>query len=64
MEGEHQAAINRMGRASRGAFRSAPLGIVAAESKLAPARARFNRRWARFAQRLLPCPRGNRDPMR
>ena len=32
MEREYQAAISRMGRAKIGALRSAPLGIVAAES--------------------------------
>ena len=39
VEGEYQQAINRMGRATLGAFRSTPLEIVAAESGLMPARA-------------------------
>ena len=30
--GEHQRAINRTGKSTLGAFRSTPLGIVAAES--------------------------------
>ena len=38
-KGEHQAAMNRMGRATLGAFQSALLGIVVAKSALAPARA-------------------------
>ena len=38
VEGEYQAAINRMGRATLGAFRSTPLGIVASESGHTPAR--------------------------
>ena len=39
VEGEYQAAINRMGRATLGAYRSTPLGMVVAESGLVPARA-------------------------
>lgn len=38
MEGEYHAAINSMGRAATGALRTTPLGIVAAESALTPAR--------------------------
>ena len=34
VKGEYQRAINRMGRATLGVFRSTPLGIVAAESRL------------------------------
>ena len=52
VEGEYQAAINRMGRATLGAFRSTPLGIVAAESGHTPARPLLDYRQARFAQRL------------
>lgn len=59
---EHQAATNRMDRASLGAFRSTLLGIVAAESKLTPARALLNLRQARFAQRLLSRPRNQWGP--
>ena len=32
VEGEYQRAVNRMGRATLGAFRSTPLGIAAAEN--------------------------------
>ena len=39
MEGEYRAAINCMGRATAGTFRTSPLGIVAAKSALTPARA-------------------------
>ena len=39
MEPEYQGAISAMGRATLGAFRSTPLGIVVAESKPTPARA-------------------------
>ena len=41
-----------MSRATLGAFRSTPLGIVAAESGLTPARALLKDLQARFAQRL------------
>lgn len=51
-----------MGRASLGAFRSTPLGIVAAEGKPTPVRALLNLRQARFAQRLLSRPRNQRGP--
>ena len=51
-----------MGRTSLGAFRSTPLGIVAAESKFTPARALLNHRQARFAQRLFSRPRGQQGP--
>ena len=40
MEREYQRAINAMDRAALGAFRSTPLGIAMAESKLTPARSR------------------------
>ena len=56
VEGEYQAAINRMGRATLGAYRSTPLGMVAAESGLVPARALLNHRQSRFAQRLYARP--------
>ena len=59
--GEHQA-INRMGRASLGTFRSTPLGALAAESKLALARALSNNRQASFAQRLLSRPVSQQGP--
>ena len=57
MEGEYQVAINRMGRATLGAFRSTPLGIVDAESGHTPARPLLDYRQARFAQRLHARPR-------
>lgn len=56
MEGEYQAAINRMGRATLGVFRSTPLGTVAGESGLVPARALLDHRQARFGLRLLARP--------
>ena len=62
IEGEYQAAINRMGRATLGAYRSTPLGMVAAESGRVPARALLNHRQSRFAQRLMPDQRMVRDP--
>ena len=62
VEGEYQQAINRMGRAKLGAFRSTPLGIVAAESGLTPARALLNHRQARFAQRLYARPQDGGGP--
>ena len=67
VEEEYQLAINRMGRASLGAFQSTPRGIyiVAAESGSKPARAPSNHRRARFAQRLHTRPGGGgRDPRR
>ena len=39
-----------MGRVTPGAFQSTPLGIVAAESGLTPARALLNYRQAKFTQ--------------
>ena len=50
VEGEYQRAINRMARSTLGAFRSTPLGVLAAESGHTPARALLD---YRFAQRLL-----------
>ena len=62
MEGEYQAFINRMGRATLGAFRSTPLGIVAEESGLTPARVLLDHRQTRFTQRHLARPQGHDDP--
>ena len=62
IEDEYQLAINRMGRASLGAFQTTPRGIVAAESGFTPARALLNHRRARFAQRLYTRPRGGQGP--
>ena len=53
MEGECQAAIKRMGREAIGAFSTTPLGIVAGESALTPARALLDPRPEGFSQRLL-----------
>ena len=64
VEKEHQLSINRMCRASLGAFQSTPRGIVAAESGFTPAKAHLNHRRARFAQRFHARPRGARDPRR
>lgn len=57
MEGEYQRAINQMGRATLGVFRSTPLGIVTAESGLTRARAVLDHRQAGFAQRLHARPK-------
>ena len=57
-EREVQLVLNRMGRASLGVRQTTPLGIVAAESGLTPARALLNHTQARFALRLLARPRG------
>ena len=53
MGGEYQ---NRTGRATPGAFKSTPLGIVAAKCALTPARALRDHRQARFSLRLLARP--------
>ena len=44
VEGEYQRAINRIGRATLGVFRSTPLGIIAAEGGHMSARALLNHR--------------------
>ena len=62
VEGEYEQAINRIGRATLGAFQSTPLGIVAAESGLTPARALLDRRQSRPAQCLHPRPRDGGGP--
>ena len=62
VEGEYQRAINRMARSTPGAFRSAPLGILAGESGHVPARALLDNRQSRFAQRLLARPQGGGGP--
>ena len=49
VEKEYQLAINRMGRASVGAFQTTLRGVVAAESSFTPARALLDHRRARFA---------------
>ena len=51
-----------MGRASLGALRSTPRGIVAAESGLSPTRALLNHRQAGFAQRLHARPGNSQGP--
>ena len=53
MESEYQLAINSMGRATTGAFRTTPLSIVMAESKLTPAKPLLDHRQAKFIQRLI-----------
>lgn len=58
VEGEYQKAINRMGRATLRVFRLTTLGIVTAKGGLTQARALFNHRQARFAQRLYARRRG------
>lgn len=62
VEGEYQRAINRMARAALGTSQSTPLGIIAAESSLTPARALLDHRQARFTQRLFSRPRGGQGP--
>lgn len=62
MEGEHQAAMNCMGRVTLGVFLSTPLGIVAAGSCLTLARALLDYEQARCAQHLLVRPRGHTGP--
>ena len=57
-ERETQVVLNRMGRASLGVRQTTPLGIVAAESGLTPARALLDHTQARFAIRLLARPQG------
>ena len=62
MEGEYQTVINRMGRATLGAFQSTPLGIVAAKSALTSARALLDHRQARSSQRFLARPADGGGP--
>ena len=62
VEKEYQDAINRMGRATLGAFRSTPLGILAGESGLTPARALLDHRQGSFARRLYAQPRDDKGP--
>lgn len=58
VEKEYQLANNRMGRASLGAFQTAPRGIVVGESGFTPARTLRNHRRAKFAQSLYARPGG------
>ena len=58
MEKDTQLVLNRMGRASLGVRQTTPLGIIAAESSLTPARALLDHAQARFALRLMARPRG------
>lgn len=51
-----------MGRATLGAFQSTPLGIVAPESGLTPARAPLNHRQARFTLPLYARPKDGGGP--
>ena len=59
---EYQLAINRMGRATLGAFQSTPRGIIAGKSGLTPARALLNHRQPRFTQRLYAIPHDSDGP--
>lgn len=52
IEGAYQNAINRMSKTTLGSFRSTPLGIVRAESRVTPARALLNYHWSNLAKRL------------
>lgn len=56
-KGVYQRSINRIGGATLGAFRSTPLGIVAAESGHTPARALLNHCQASPAYRLHARPK-------
>ena len=58
---EYQDAINRMGKATLGAFQSTPLGIVTAESGLTPARALLDHRQAGFTRRQFARPQGGEE---
>ena len=62
VEDEYQLAINRMSRASLGAFPSTPRGIIMAESGFTPAQALLDHQNAQFAQRLIARPQGGRGP--
>ena len=62
MEKDYQKIISKMGRATTGTFRSTPLGIVIAESKLAPAGPLLDFRQECFAKRLLARPKGHNGP--
>ena len=53
MEKDYQKIISKMGRATTGNFRSTPLGIVIAESKLAPAGPLLDFRQACFAKKTV-----------
>ena len=60
--GEYQDAINRMARATLGAFRSTPLGILAGESGFTPVRALLDHRQAGFTRRLFARLQGGEGP--
>ena len=62
MESKYRAAVNCMGRARLRAFQSTSLGIVAAESRLIPARALHEYRQAKSAERLLARPQCHEGP--
>ena len=57
-ERETRVVLNRLGRASLGVRQTTPVGIIAAESGLTPARALLDHTQARFALRLLARPQG------
>ena len=61
MEDDYQLAV-KMDRATTGTFRSTPLDIVMAESKLAPAKPLLDYRQEEFMQRLMAQPKGHRAP--
>lgn len=54
--------ISKVGRATTGAFRSTPLGIVMAASGLAPVKPSLDHRQAKFTQRLMARHRGHHGP--
>ena len=60
MERGYQGIISRMGGATTGTFNFTPLGIVMAESKLAPAGPLLDYRQAKFTQRLMARPKDPR----
>lgn len=62
VEKEYQDAIDRVGRATLGNPQSTPLGIVAAESGLTPARVLLNHHQAGFDRRLYARPQDGGGP--
>lgn len=59
---EYQRVVNRMARSTLGAFRPTPLGILATESGLTPAKALLDHRQARFFRQLHARPRNGQGP--
>ena len=62
MEKGYQKIINQIGRATTGTFCSTPLGIVLAESKLAPAEPPLDYRQEILTQRFMARPKEHHGP--